>query len=83
MFVVTGKDLTEVEYVVGIGGVLVNSTNSTDILKGAQADKQNLMSLKPKHPKFLLDRKYIFGSMGLLSEVDADLALAIMKKEIK
>ena len=82
MFVVTGKDLTEVEYVVGIGGVLVNSTNSTDILKGAQADKQNLVSLKPKHPKFLLDRKYIFGSMGLLSEVDADLALAIMKKEI-
>ena len=83
MYIVTGKDLTKVGFVIGIGGVLVNSTNSNNILEGAKADKQSLMSLKPKEPKYLLDKKYIFASMGLLSEVDADLALSIMKKEIK
>lgn len=83
MYIVTGKDLTEVGSVVGIGGVLVNAANADDILEGAKADKQNLMSLKPKQPKYLLDKKYIFGSMGLLSAIDAELALTIMKKEIK
>jgi uncharacterized protein (TIGR01319 family) len=79
---VSGKDLTEVELVVGIGGVLVNAENPNNILEGSKADKQNLMSLKPKSPKYLLDKKYIFASMGLLCSLDAELALAIMKKEI-
>lgn len=82
MFIVTGKDLSEVGNVIGIGGVLVNANSAIYILEGAKADKQNLMSLKPKQPKYLLDKKYIFGSMGLLSALDADLALTIMKKEI-
>ena len=83
MYIVSGKDLTEVGLVVGIGGVLVNAENPNNILEGSKADKQNLMSLKPKSPKYLLDKKYIFASMGLLCSLDAELALAIMKKEIK
>jgi uncharacterized protein (TIGR01319 family) len=82
MYIVSGKDLTQVELIVGIGGVLVNSTNPTNILEGAKADSQNIMVLKPKQPKYLLDKKYIFASMGLLSALDANLALTIMKKEI-
>ena len=82
MYIVTGKDLTEVELVIGIGGVLVNAVNPNNILDGAIADKQNLLSLKPKQPKYLIDKKYIFASMGLLCAVDKELALAIMKKEI-
>ena len=82
MYIVTGKDLTNVEFVIGIGGVLVNSPNYGSILEGVKADSQNLMSLKPKEPKYLLDKKYIFGSMGLLCAVDAELALTILKKEI-
>lgn len=82
MYVVSGKDLTQVELVVGIGGVLVNAEIPNNILEGAKADKQNMMSLKPKSPKYLLDKKYIFASMGLLSELDAEAALTIMKKEI-
>ena len=82
MYIVSGKDLTEVGLVVGIGGVLVNAENPNNILEGSKADKQNLMSLKPKSPKYLLDKKYIFASMGLLCSLDAELALAIMKKEI-
>ncbi|MFA5463039.1 MAG: glutamate mutase L, partial [Dysgonamonadaceae bacterium] len=68
--------------IIGIGGVLVNSINPIKILDAAKADKQNPMLLKPKQPNYLLDRKYIFASMGLLSAVDAELALTIMKREI-
>ena len=82
MYIVSGKDLSQVKLIVGIGGVLVNSINPANILEGAKADSQNLMVLKPKHPKYLLDKKYIFASMGLLSALDANLALTIMKKEI-
>lgn len=82
MFIVSGKDLTEVDFIIGIGGVLVNSPNANNILDGAKADNKNLMSLKPKNPTYLLDKKYIFGSMGLLLALDPDLALTIMKKEI-
>ena len=82
MFIVSGKDLTEVGFIIGIGGVLVNSPNANNILEGAKADNKNLMSLKPKNPTYLLDKKYIFSSMGLLMALDADLALTIMKKEI-
>lgn len=82
MYILTGKDLSEVDFVIGIGGVFVNAKNPDTILEGAKADKQNLMSLKPKQPNYLLDKKYIFASMGLLCALDAELALAIMKKEI-
>lgn len=82
MFLVTGKDLTEVKLVIGVGGVLVNSNDPANILEGVKADKLNPMILKPKQPKYLLDHKYIFASMGLLSTVDEELALEIMKKEI-
>lgn len=83
MYIVSGKDLTQVNLIIGIGGVLINSINPIKILDAAKADKQNSMLLKPKQPNYLLDRKYIFASMGLLSAVDAELALTIMKREIK
>ena len=82
MYIVTGKDLSQVKLIIGIGGVLVNSINPTAILEGAKADNQNFMVLKPKQPEYLLDKKYIFASMGLLYALDAELALTIMKKEI-
>lgn len=37
-------------------------------------------SLKPKNPKFFLDKEYILSSMGLLSCLDKDMAVRMMKK---
>lgn len=82
MYIVLGKDLSQVKHIIGIGGVLINATKPFTILEGAKAGSANPMVLKPKDPKYLLDKKYIFASMGLLSAIDAELALAIMKKEI-
>ena len=81
-YTLDGKDLTKVPYVIGIGGAIINSNHPEYILKGAVYDIQKHSILKPKNPEFKIDQKYIFSSMGLLSTVDPELALALMKKEI-
>lgn len=82
MFTLVGKDLSEVPYVIGIGGVVINSPNYRYILEGAVANPADFTHAKPKHPTCLLDKRYIFASMGLLCSADKELALQILKKEI-
>jgi hypothetical protein len=36
---------------------------------------------KPKNPKFYLDKKYIFASMGLLSAINPELAFDLLERE--
>lgn len=79
----TGKDLTRIEYVLGTGGVLVNSKNPVKILSKVKQDQKKYLELRPENPKYLLDADYILASMGLLSEIDPLLALKIMKKHLK
>lgn len=82
MFILTGKDLTGIKTVIGIGGALINAINPLNILEGIKADESNKMILKPENPQFLLDKEYIFAAMGLLNSVNPNLALKIMKREI-
>lgn len=82
VFALTGKDLSEVENVIGIGGAIVNSPHPSFILEGVKSEGQGSMYAKPKKPRYLVDRRYIFASMGLLSQEDKELALTLLKKEI-
>lgn len=75
-----GKDLMEVKHMIGTGGVLVHSANPGDILKAGAFSVENLTSLKPRNPEFLLDKTYILSAMGLLCEDLPDIAVRIMKK---
>jgi len=77
-----GKDLLELPNVIGTGGVLVNSKNPKGILRVCNFNREDPTSLKPKNPKFLLDEKYIMFSMGLLSLVDEDMAVRMLKEYI-
>ena len=79
----TGKDLTQIEYVIGTGGVLVNSNNPVKVLSKVIGRKKDYLELRPKNPTYLLDADYILAAMGLLSEIDSLLALKIMKKHMK
>lgn len=79
----TGKDLTRIEYVLGTGGVLVNSKDPAAILSKVKGTKRSYLELRPENPRYLLDADYILASMGLLSEIDPLLALKIMKKHLK
>jgi len=83
IFTLNGKDLSAVPYVIGIGGAIINSASPSYILQGAVGDKtDDALSTKPRQPRYMLDKKYIFASMGLLSAIEPDMALRIMKKEI-
>ncbi len=77
----TGKDLTDVQYIIGAGGTITNSKNAEDIVRRSFYTIDKLNSLVPVNPRIIIDRKNILTSMGLLSRVDKDLALKMMKKE--
>jgi uncharacterized protein (TIGR01319 family) len=81
MFYQQGKDLSDVKYVIGIGGPVIYSKNPQKILQNAVNPIRGKI-LKPLSPKFLLDKKYIFSAMGLISRVDKKLALHILESEL-
>ncbi|POY36624.1 DNA mismatch repair protein MutL [Solitalea longa] len=83
IFSITGKDLTEVPYIIGIGGAIINSINPVKILEGALFNPNKALYMKPKKPKYLIDARYIFASMGLLCRVDSETALRLLKTEIQ
>ncbi|HEY8364807.1 MAG TPA: methylaspartate mutase accessory protein GlmL [Haloplasmataceae bacterium] len=77
-----GKDLLDVKYLIGTGGILVHSNNPEDILKEGLFDKLEPTLLKPKAPLIKIDYDYILSSMGLLAFDLPDCAFRIMKKYI-
>jgi uncharacterized protein (TIGR01319 family) len=79
----TGKDLTDIKYVIGTGGVIVNSNNIDKILMRTTNILHNPKELRPANPHFMVDQLYIMAAMGLLSKREPLLALRILKKYIK
>ena len=77
-----GKDFTNIKTIIGTGGMLTNSTNPKSILKSALYSKDDPFSLRPKNPNFYIDKSYILSAIGLLSVIDKNKALRIMKKNI-
>lgn len=77
-----GKDLMEVKNLIGTGGVIIHSEEPREILKAGTFSETDMTSLKPKNPKFLVDKEYILSAMGLLAEIDKDLAVRMLKKYI-
>lgn len=78
----TGKDLSDIELVIGTGGVIIKSTDPKQILAKTTNVFRNDFELRPKHPKFYIDSAYALYAMGLLSEFDPILALKILKKHL-
>ena len=83
MAIQRGKDLTEVECVVGTGGPLAFSPNPRGILDGVLFQGASPHILRPKSPKFYVDKHYILYAAGLLSTTSPRSALALMKKYLE
>ncbi len=82
MYYQTGKDLTEIKYVIGTGGVLINSPDAKQILKEVNKKSNKKLELRPDDPTVLIDEKYILAAMGLLSQKHPKLALKLMKRHL-
>ena len=80
MFYQTGKDLTDLKYVIGTGGVLINHPDSKKILKQVNKKSDKKLELRPANPSILIDRSYILAAMGLLSQKYPKVALKLMKQ---
>ncbi|MCL2202619.1 MAG: methylaspartate mutase accessory protein GlmL [Defluviitaleaceae bacterium] len=76
-----GKDLSQIKYVIGIGGAIIYSADPRAVLEKATCPSGGEI-LKPVSPAFLMDASYIFASAGLLSRVNEPLALKIMEAHI-
>ena len=79
----TGKDLSRVDKVVITGGSLIHVDTVDKIAAHALYDIAEPGSLKPQRFEVLVDKQYILSAMGLLSQYEPDIALNIMKKELK
>ena len=77
-----GKDLSQIRYVIGTGGILVRTENPIVALKRVMYTRLHPLELRPINPEFMIDKDYILASMGLLSRIDPLLALKIMKKHL-
>lgn len=82
VYVQKGKDLTGIRKVIGTGGPIINSINPRLVLAQAKYDPAQGDVLCPREPEFLVDRKYIFAAMGLLSDSCPELAFDIMVREL-
>ena len=81
-FTLTGKDLSKIKSIIGIGGVLVNALNPYEILKSMERSKDDIDYAKPINPDYFIDKSYIFSSMGLISKEYPNLAHKLLREEI-
>jgi uncharacterized protein (TIGR01319 family) len=82
IFLQEGKDLGRVGWVIGTGGPITNCPAPATIL-GSAVRLPGSLSLKPRNPRFLVDRRYILWAMGLLAETKPAVALVLMKKHLE
>jgi uncharacterized protein (TIGR01319 family) len=81
-YIQTGKDLTNVETVIGTGGIFTYGRGQKTILNMAKFTEKNSFSLRPKDARFFIDEKYILYAVGLLSTISPESGLRIMKKNL-
>ncbi len=79
-----GKDLTKIQRVIGTGGILVSNKDPKYILEGAlYKNQQNPELLAPIEPGFMVDSEYILAACGLLTEINPEASLKLMKRNLK
>lgn len=79
-----GKNLSEIENIIGIGGVLVNSAEPETILRHAALQAgESAQMLLPHSLHTHIDGSYVFYAAGLLRDYDEEAAMAIMKASIQ
>jgi uncharacterized protein (TIGR01319 family) len=82
MYYQRGKDLTDVKYIIGTGGIILYGEYPEAILSKVFFDPAKPVELRPKQAELMLDYDYLLSAMGLLSFDHPEVALRIMKKRI-
>lgn len=81
--VAEGKDLTEVQYIVGTGGALTRLPHRVEMLKMIPKHNESGMLLFPEeNVEVLVDNDYIMASLGVLSMKYKEAALKLLEKSL-
>ncbi len=78
-----GKDLGNIQTVIGTGGVFAYGRGPRRILEACCQNTEHFESLRPQHPDFYIDEKYILFAVGLLAEIAPEPVLRIIKRHLK
>jgi len=78
-----GKDLGDVETIIGTGGVLVHNDHPSSILEAALLGDEPTLALRPRSPCLMLDQDYILYACGLLKSVAPGVALDLGLNTLK
>jgi uncharacterized protein (TIGR01319 family) len=79
---VDGPDLREARELIGTGGVFAHRGDGRRILARA-LERRDPQSLAPVEPTIKVDADYVLAAAGLLAEVDPELALELLDRELR
>lgn len=79
-----GKDLTQVNYIVGTGGALTRLPHRVEIMKRIAKHNETGMLLFPSQAaEILVDNDYIMASLGVLSRKYPEAAATLLSQSLK
>lgn len=81
--VATGKDLTQIKYIIGTGGALTRLPERVNILNSLVSLSNGIHLYPGKDSKIFIDNHYIMASLGVLSKRFKESALKILKESLK
>ncbi len=81
-YVQRGKDLTDLELIIGTGGVLVHNQDTEDVIRNSFVACENPEILAPCDGEVIIDREYLLSTIGLLSNIDEERAIQFAKKHL-
>jgi len=82
--VAQGKDLTAVKIIFGTGGILSRSKYKKEIFESLKQLKNSDDLLLPsKEVTFAYDKNYIFANIGVIANLDKEIAKKILKNDIE
>jgi uncharacterized protein (TIGR01319 family) len=82
--VAQGKDLTAVKIIFGTGGILSRSKYKKEIFESLKQLKNSDDLLLPsKEVTFAYDKNYIFANIGVIANLDKEIAIKILQDDIE
>ncbi|HOO75987.1 MAG TPA: GlmL-related ornithine degradation protein [Tepiditoga sp.] len=78
-----GKDLTAIKYIFGTGGILSRSEYRKEIMEEIKKEKDLNALIPGKKIEIGYDCNYIFAPIGVLSTVNYEAAMKLLRKDIK
>jgi uncharacterized protein (TIGR01319 family) len=80
--VAEGKDLTNIQYMVGTGGALTRLPNRRQIIENVIGKAKGHEMYPTKEAKILIDKSYIMASLGVMSMEYPEAALHLLLKSL-